>query len=213
MRKPHELTGKRFGLWAVLRRVDPQHNAKRKNTVWQCRCSCGTIRTLDGTQLTSGRSGSCGCVRKNAVLAAHAAGLKPKSRSKTYGVWRSMLRRCYELDHQAFSDYGGRGITVCPRWRESFENFLTDMGEAPAGLTLDRYPNNDGNYEPCNCRWATPRQQANNRRSNRRVQFRGESMTVAQWADRQGITVQAMCARLKRWPLERALVSGKTPSH
>lgn len=87
--------------------------------------------------------------------------------SRTYDAWRCMKKRCYQPKNASFKSHGGRGIMVCDRWLNNFENFLADMGEAPAGLSLDRYPNNDGNYEPGNCRWATRKQQAQNRRSNK----------------------------------------------
>ncbi len=98
-----------------------------------------------------------------------------------------MWDRCTRTGHPAFAQYGGRGITVCARWKR-FENFLADMGERPAGMTLDRYPNHDGNYEFGNCRWATPREQGNNTRANRVLTVNGESRTLTEWARLRGMS-------------------------
>lgn len=104
-------------------------------------------------------------------------------RDPTYVVWASMKQRCSNPKTINFRDYGGRGITVCQRWRESFENFFADMGVRPAGMQLDRYPNKDGNYEPGNCRWITPKANARNRRNNRLLTYRGETRPMAEWAE------------------------------
>lgn len=94
------------------------------------------------------------------------------SGSPEFKSWHGMLQRCYNETDREFKRYGGRGISVCPRWKESFQNFFDDMGAKPSkGMSIDRYPNNDGNYEPGNCRWATPLQQAQNRRNNRLSSF------------------------------------------
>lgn len=117
-----------------------------------------------------------------------------------------MIQRCNDAGHHAYPDYGGRGIKVCDRWL-TFENFLADMGLPPQkGLTLDRFPDNDGNYEPGNVRWATKKEQANNRRSSRILAFDGESMTIAQWEDRQGFRRGLINTRLQDgWTVERAI--------
>jgi len=117
-----------------------------------------------------------------------------------------MRGRCFNPDNAAWANYGGRGITVCERWRE-FENFLEDMGECPSGFTLDRYPNNDGNYEPGNCRWATYRQQNRNRRDNRIITHNGQQKCLAEWAELLNLNYEMLKSRLNRgWPIERAMV-------
>lgn len=127
--------------------------------------------------------------------------------SRTYQAWADMKSRCSNPRQPKFAYYGGRGITVCERWLK-FENFLADMGEAPEGLTLDRI-NNDGNYEPSNCRWATRFEQSNNTRLTSRITFNGATLSRSEWARRLGISSDTLAHRLKRgWPLEKALHPG-----
>lgn len=114
----------------------------------------------------------------------------------TYNSWRGMWRRCTSLNATGYSEYGGRGITVCEEW-QSFEKFYADMGERPKGTTLDREKNDD-NYEPGNCRWATPKEQANNRRTNRVFEFEGVNMTLKQISEKSGIGIQTLIDRLRR---------------
>ena len=125
-------------------------------------------------------------------------------RTKTYRTWESMKRRCHSPKSDKFQWYGARGIEVCASWRESFTSFLADMGECPEGMTLDRI-NNDGNYEPSNCRWATRLSQANNMRSNLAIVVHGETMTVSEASRRFGIRAFTIYRRLDRgWSHERA---------
>lgn len=123
-----------------------------------------------------------------------------------------MRRRCYNPNSDRFQYYGGRGIGVCEEWRNSFEAFLRDMGESPVGYTLDRI-DNSRNYEPGNCRWATRKEQANNRRSSHMLELNGTSKTMAQWADRYGIDVRLLWARIYKcgWSVDRAITEPKRP--
>ena len=126
--------------------------------------------------------------------------------SRTYEAWRSMKKRCAVPKNASFEHYRRCGIIVCDRWRNSFENFLADMGEAPVGLSLDRYPDNDGNYEPGNCRWATAKQQAENRRNNHKLTHAGKEQTIAAWAEEIGLPDSAIHTRLQRgWSISDAL--------
>lgn len=128
--------------------------------------------------------------------------------SPTYRSWRMMCNRCHNPDAEDYEYYGGRGITVCDRWRRSFQSFLDDMGERPQGLTLDRWPNLNGNYEPDNCRWATEVQQKRGRRNVHNLTFGGETKTITEWSAQYGLKPRTLHARLFRMglPLEKALV-------
>lgn len=135
-----------------------------------------------------------------------------KGQTKTYISWQAMRRRCYNPNSDRFQYYGGRGIGVCEEWRNSFEAFLRDMGESPVGYTLERI-DNSRNYEPGNCRWATRKEQANNRRSSHMLELNGTSKTMAQWADQYGIDVRLLWARIYKcgWSVDRAITEPKRP--
>jgi len=159
----NDLTGQRFGRWTVVEQAG--RNA-RYQSLYLCRCDCGASKTVLGSNLSRGLSLSCGC--KGGLTHGHNRGHRDSS--PTYESWRAMLRRCTSPARSDFRYYGGRGITVCERWR-IFKNFLADMGERPPGMTLDRRENNLG-YEPDNCRWASSRDQWNNRRKTVRTAVR-----------------------------------------
>jgi len=129
------------------------------------------------------------------------------SGSRTYYAWRSMRNRCYNVKSHSFKHYGGRGIEVCQQWRDNFDQFVADMGDAPVGKSLDRI-NNDLGYSPENCRWATLKEQLNNQRRNHRITHNGKTQTLAQWADELGLRVDTLHKRIRRMPAERALQSG-----
>ena len=157
---------------AALDCVSPAGSISRRSVLL---CKCGKTFVARNADLIAGKTQSCGCLRSAVVSAArlkhgHAGNAgKGRPQSRTYRSWADMLLRCYNPKNKCFAVYGGAGITVCERWRVSFDNFLCDMGECPPRLTIDRWPNNAGNYEPGNCRWATRKQQANNRRPRKHV--------------------------------------------
>ena len=173
-----DLTGQSFGRLTVSSRAP---NTFSGHVRWNCRCACGNMAMVCSDNLRSSNTRSCGCLHREIsqevcrevrrvygkaasrarVTHGHSCGVGV---TQTYSSWQSMKHRCQNKTATRFKNYGGRGIRVCKRWLNSFENFLADMGKRPAGTTLDRYPDNDGNYEPGNCRWATPKQQARNRR-------------------------------------------------
>jgi len=160
------LTGDRFGRLTVRHR----DNSGRKDAKWVCECDCGKLKSAMAYNLKSGATLSCGCLRKEATSArCKTHGQSPatgKSASPEWNSWNSMKQRCSNPKRKSYSDYGGRGITVCQRWA-SFENFLADMGTRPDGYTLDRIDNEKG-YEPGNCRWASRRDQRLNQRPRRK---------------------------------------------
>lgn len=158
--KAVNLVGQQFGRWTVISR---EPNTKQGWSTWLCHCECGNKKTLVGTVLTQGKSRSCGCLhREMCIERSTKHGHATNGISPTYHSWASMLARCNNPNNTSYPDWGGRGIGVCERWSD-FRNFLLDMGEKPPNTSIDRI-NNDGNYEPSNCRWATAIQQRRNRR-------------------------------------------------
>lgn len=163
------LSGQRFGRLTVIR-FDAIRRGRRYH--WWCRCECGAEKSVNRQYLVNGKTLSCGCLRDERALATMMANPSAFERARlehgmtnspTHRSWSSMIQRCTNPMRSNYKFYGGRGISICERWMV-FANFIEDMGVRPDGMTLDRYPDNDGNYEPGNVRWATPLSQSNNRR-------------------------------------------------
>ncbi len=163
----------------AFRRLLVQRLAGRdghRNRLWECRCDCGNSVTVPTANLRSGNTGSCGCLnREESVSRCRDRTMhgecRDKQPSSEYRTWNDMIRRCVNPNHAAWQHYGGRGITVCRQWRENFTAFLRDIGRRPSPQhSLDRI-NNDGNYEPGNCRWATASEQRRNQRE-RKIDYR-----------------------------------------
>lgn len=181
--KPLDLTGMVFGDLTALE-ISEKRNGK---ILWLCRCTCGAEKSIYATHLVRGNTKSC------STGGTHGFGKKTPG----YLTWIAMRTRCFNKNHIAYEQYGGRGITVCERWRESFLNFYQDMGPRPDQMTLDRI-NGNGNYEPSNCRWATSKEQQNNMRSNQFVVVNGVRLTIAMQSERLGVNYHTLYSRLKR---------------
>ena len=173
--KAIDLTGQVFGRLTVA----SMEFGGARGSMAVCLCACGASKSVLAYNLRSGNTSSCGCANREAAasrgkVVAPILGAQNRTHghttrhvsTPTYASWSDAKKRCYSPQNKRFADYGGRGIKMCERWRDSFEAFLADMGEKPHGKTLDRFPNKDGDYEPANCRWATATEQAQNQRSN-----------------------------------------------
>lgn len=195
MREVEDLTGRRFGRLKVLGRAP---NKTKGNTQWFCKCDCGVVKITQGGALKNGRVLSCGCLHKETAT-KHGMEATP-----TYNAWAAMKSRCSNPKNKFYRDYGGRGITYCREW-ERFEQFFSDMGKKPAGMSLERIDNNAG-YGPQNCKWATPKQQRRNTRANKFIEFRGSSKTATEWAEDLQMPVETIRSRLNLgWTIEDAL--------
>ena len=199
MKTKRDLVGLKFESWTVLR----HHERRKYHHVWWCRCVCGKEAPVYGQNLGK-TSTSCGCEgRKRSIAASITHGM---SKTNTCNVWYCMKDRCNNPKNPSFAGYGGRGIHVCDRWLNSFENFLEDMGKKPDGLTLDRKDNNAG-YSPENCIWSSRTAQARNRRSNRVLSAFGKTKTLAEWSLETGIKRSTITQRIDYydWSVEKAL--------
>ena len=208
MRKPIVI-GQRFGRLLVV-----CEDRIRDRRSWKCLCDCGTEKVITDSDLKTGRVNSCGCLQKE-LLAARCTKhghSKNRQRTLTLSTYKGMITRCSNPNVPAYPDYGGRGITICDRWRESFENFLEDMGERTQGMTLDRI-DNDGNYCPKNCRWVTRKEQNRNKRNSVYVTYKGETKNLSEWAEYLGIAYKTLHDRLYRykWDVHRSFTTPVSP--
>jgi hypothetical protein len=180
-----DLTGTRFGRLVVKSLACKSRNGTTK---WHCVCYCGVEKVIFSTALNRGQV-SCGCEANKAAAIAHTK--HSLTGSITYRSWRAMKARCLNEKTIDYPRYGGRGIKVCDRWLESFENFFDDMGTRPEKMTLERR-DTDGNYEPSNCRWATAQEQASNRSTSQYIEKNGERLTISEAARVIGTTRQRL---------------------
>lgn len=204
------VSGERFGM---LETVEPvAFRAGKKDVIWLCRCDCGDTTRVVASNLRSGNTKSCGC-SKGAMCRATAVrhGL---TGTKEHQAWSGMKKRCYRKQCKSYPDYGGRGITVCDRWFGSFEAFLEDMGPAPSrSHTIERV-NNDGNYEPGNCIWATRLVQSRNRRMARMLTWDGRTQNLSAWAKELGIKSATITKRIELgWSMEEVMTMPVTSAN
>lgn len=196
------MIGRRFSQWMVIGEAPRQFASRR----WRCRCACGTEADVVEYRLVHGQSTRCvGCRnRKNGVL--NTSRTEVSRDDPTWRVWRGMWRRCVEKTREDYTRYGALGVRVAERWAD-YKAFLADIGPRPSlRHTLDRFPVHDGNYEPGNCRWATWREQEQNRGNNIELTLDGETLCVSEWARRRGLTHSALRSRLANgWSLRKAL--------
>jgi hypothetical protein len=205
-RVKEDLTDREFGLLTVKEYVG--HGG-----FWRCKCACGRIVEVSSSNLQ--RTGSCGCdrPRKVAALKTKHGHATQASASPEYRAWLKMIERCEQKDNINYHNYGGRGIKICRRWREDFTSFLADMGPKPVGDYSIERRDNDGDYEPGNCRWATRKEQTRNMRTNRLLTLDGETKPLTDWAPTLGLSPSGLARRLARgWDLRRALTTVRDDS-
>lgn len=197
-----------FGSLRAIRVADKN---RHRQVLWECLCDealggCGSTAVVAGHSLRSGHTRSCGCLSLKlirAVNATHGMSNKPE-----YRIWFSMKQRCVNPRDKRYMDYGGRGISVCQRWLDSFENFYADMGDRPSRTHSIERKNNDGDYTPSNCVWATKQAQARNQRRTHWITLNGRTMSMMDWSEHLGISYFVIRARLARgWSVERALTT------
>lgn len=201
-----DLTGKKYGWLTVIAR-DTDYPTKTRKTMWRCQCRCGAEKSVYGESLKKGHTSSCGCQRPALVRAARTS--HGMSHTPTHRTWQSMKRRCSSPTVWQYPYYGGRGIRVCERWA-SFENFLEDMGERPAGTTLDRI-DNDGDYGPSNCCWATPREQGSHTTRTRYVKTERGTVTLAEAARMANVSSSAILYRIRQGWSEADILAPAQP--
>lgn len=198
----HNLVGEKFGELTVLEKTNKPNNAKRNNVWWKCLCSCGKQIDVPSEYLVNGTKKSCNCLQDRSRKSLFGL-----SDTKLYRVYRSMLNRCYNSNDKSYKNYGGRGITICVEWRNDFIAFFewaTNNGYENH-KTIERIDNN-GNYCPENCKWAGFKEQLNNTRKNKKIEYKGESKTLAQWSDITGLPRWVIDKRIKNgWDIEKVM--------
>ena len=201
-----DLTEKRFGRLLVVSYAGKDGKGK---ALWNCVCDCGKSTVKRSSLLRRGETNSCGCLRREVVANENKKKKTTHGRSDSslYGIWHGMKERTCCETHKQYKDYGGRGIDICEEWKNSFELFekWSLQNGFEKGLQIDRIDNDKG-YYPENCRWATRKVQANNKRSSRILEYRGQKKTMSEWADAAKINYRTFEYRLNNgWPIEKAL--------
>jgi hypothetical protein len=198
-----KLNNMKFGRLTVI----AFSHRKNEKCYWKCQCICSNITYVHTSNLIREHTQSCGCLHKERISIfnkTHGMSCEPE-----YNTWVNMKRRCYEHNNKSYSEYGGRGIKVYKRWFNSFENFYKDMGDRPSPKhSIDRIDNN-GNYEPDNCRWATKKEQNNNTRKNIKITFNNNIHTISQWSQILNINEGTLRNRLykRNWSIKKAFTT------
>lgn len=198
--KIKNLIGNQYGFLEV---VGLAPNGKLPGAYWFCKCSCGSIIPVRANSLKSGYNKSCGCKTKEMI--SKTSKRHGKIKHDLYYVWAGMKKRCENPNHEYYSRYGGRGITICERW-QNIDNFIEDMNPRPSPkYTIERMDNNKG-YSLENCRWATKLEQCSNKSNNRYIEYNNEKLTISQWARKLGINKGTLRDRLDSgWAVEDVL--------
>lgn len=198
----HDMTGERFGRLTVISYAGKAPNG---HSMWECKCSCGSFVKVSGSNLKSGKQVSCGCKRRE--QAGQLNLIHGESKSRLHSIWCNMITRTENPHGTAYPCYGGKGIAICPEWRNdfsAFKNWAEANGYAE-DLTIDRIDNNKG-YSPDNCRWVTWKDQFNHRTTCHYLTFRERTQSIAQWAEELGISKSALYQRISAgWSVDRAL--------
>lgn len=194
--------------YGLLTPIEYSHSKNKKsNQFWLFKCDCGNEKISRLYDVKNGKINSCGCLHKRQLAERN------KSNSKhgyfgtpTYDCWANIIDRCCNPNSSNYNAYGDKGITMCQKWRQSFEEFLKDMGERPEGFSIDRI-DVYGNYEPNNCRWANAKTQANNRTNNRKINFNNQNLNLSEWSDITGIKPTTISKRIDKygWSIDEAL--------
>lgn len=201
MGKFQDLSGSKFG---KLTAIKVAYKNKNGESVWECVCDCGNVVNVVCSNLKNGHSTSCGCYKKICSITHN------ETKTRLHRIWAGIKARCYNTNIAQYKNWGGRGITVCEEWKDSYETFR-DWALANGyqeNLTIDRI-NNDKGYSPDNCRWATQKQQSNNKRNNTLITFNNETHTISEWAEIIGVKSRTIQRRLvKNMPIEKILYIG-----
>jgi hypothetical protein len=187
-----DLTGKRFGRLLVVQRFESDKDNKAR---WMCLCDCGQEKVALGANLGK-HTNSCGCLHKERARTGSIRRTHGLRYTPEYGIWASMRRRCTDPNVKSYSEYGGRGIKVCERWH-SFENFISDMGQRPSPKHSIERRDNNGNYDPSNCKWATKVEQLYNKRNTILINYKGSKITVQEARKIAGISAKTIRRRLR----------------
>lgn len=213
MKPPPLCPGDRFGRLVVI--SEASRNPRRPgHRLWLCRCDCGQERTVEAECLKRRGWRSCGCfARENIAALGRQKRTHGRRNTPEYAAWCQMRRRCQDPTGKSYQNYGGRGIRVCEEWSQSFEAFFACLGPRPSDKhSLDRI-DNDGDYEPGNCRWATSKEQSRNQRTNHPLTHEGRTQPLSAWAEEKGMKIHTLLRRIRAgWPVDVALTTPVAPS-